>query len=324
MISEQRGLEIVTDAFYQESDALRERITPETRFAHYTSAETAMRIIRGDGSDGALWLRNATEMNDFSEIEYGQSCLESVLGDDEIAERATQAGLNVGVNIADDVFLPMGQERDRIKRETFLLSLSEHDASDTEGRLSMWRAYGGVANVCLLMKTAAFVTPQDAYDVDIVAVDYDGIEGFKRRFLSIISNVERNRGDLAQLDPGLIAINWKRVLDDLILSTKHPSFREESEWRIIHRRRQSEISNVPSKVVSVGGIVQVVHFLPLQNIPKNGVNNATLEELLERIIIGPTTNAALVREAFVRLLTDAKIAAADDRVVASGVPLRRW
>ncbi len=323
MIAEQHVLEVLTDTFFRESEALRQRITAEMRFAHYTSAETAMRIIRGDGTDGALWLRNATEMNDFSEIEYGQSCLEFVLANEAIASRVYQAGVDIGLDIIDSVLLPMGQERDRIKRETFLLSLSEHDATDVEGRLSMWRAYGGMANVCVLMKTAAFVTPQNAYDVDLVAVDYRGRAGFEERFLEVVSRVERNREDLVRMEPGLVAINWKRTLDDLILSTKHPSFEEEKEWRVIHRRRAGAASGVPSKIVCVGGIVQLVHYLPFKNIPHLGVRNATLDSVLERVIIGPTTNANLVEEAFVQLLSDAGIAAPETRVVASGIPLKR-
>ena len=313
----------LSDTFFQESTDLRKRITEDTRFAHYTAAETAMRIIKGEGSDRALWLRNATEMNDFSEIEYGQSCLTKMLKDAETSTRLQKAGEAVGLNIIDDVILPMGLERERIKRETYLLSLSEHQADDVEGRLSMWRAYGGEANVCLLLRTAAFTGDQDAYEVDMVAVDYRGVTGFRERFLALISQVEANAGRIANIDRNDIATNWKRALDDIVLSTKHPSFEEEQEWRIIHRREVFAESNVPSKVVNVGGTVQVVHYLPMENIPKLGVKNASLDEILERVIIGPTSNPSLVQEAFVRLLSDANVSSASDRVVMSGVPLKR-
>ena len=42
-----------------------------TDFVYYTNAATAQKII----SNGEIWLRNASEMNDFSEIEYGMSCV---------------------------------------------------------------------------------------------------------------------------------------------------------------------------------------------------------------------------------------------------------
>lgn len=39
--------------------------------AHYTTAETALQIIQ----NRTFWLRNATLMNDYSEIEHGDACL---------------------------------------------------------------------------------------------------------------------------------------------------------------------------------------------------------------------------------------------------------
>lgn len=315
---------ILDDTFYRYVDDLRARVTPNLRFAHYTSADTAMRIIRGEGSDRALWLRNATEMNDFSEIEYGQACLEFALGLDGVDDRFKRISDTLGFNVETEVFGAMGAERARIKANTFLLSLSEHDVADVAGLLSMWRAYGGASNVCLLLRTEALGTDQTAYDADITAVHYGGPEGFAQRFMRIAEGVENNLGNLSKLDPGLVAFNWKIVLDDLVLSTKHPSFAEEREWRVIyHRKETPNRPPPPSRVVTVNGIVQVVHYLPMQNVPEAGVNNATLDEILERLIIGPTPNPGLVKEAFVGLLREAGVGNPEQRVVTSNIPLRR-
>ena len=45
------------------------------RFVHYTSAEVGLLIAKA----GHISLRNASAMNDFSEIEHGQYCLETAL-----------------------------------------------------------------------------------------------------------------------------------------------------------------------------------------------------------------------------------------------------
>jgi hypothetical protein len=323
-IPDDKIVQIIDAAFFQGVGDLVARVTPEMRFAHYTSAETAMRIIRGDGTDRALWLRNATEMNDFLEIEYGQRCLETALRTPGLDDRLTNIGTELKLNIAADVFGAMGSERLRIKAETFLLSLSEHDANDTGGLLSMWRAYGGSSNVCLLLKTGPFITPQTAYDVDITPVDYRGPDGFTQRFMKIVDDVEFNLEGLKQLDPALIALNWKIVLDDLVLSTKHPGFIEEKEWRLIHRYNRFASSPAPpSKVVCVNGIVQTVLYLPMRDIPEHSITNATLPDILERIIIGPTPNPEIVKEAFIRLLREANVANASELVATSDVPLRR-
>ena len=43
-----------------------------TRLIHYTSAEVAYRVIQ----NGHVWMRNAIAMNDYSEIQYGENCLQ--------------------------------------------------------------------------------------------------------------------------------------------------------------------------------------------------------------------------------------------------------
>jgi hypothetical protein len=321
---DERTSAILSDALFGYTAELIERVTPNLRLAHYTSADTALRIIRGEGTDRALWLRNATEMNDFSEIEFGQACLEYTLDRPGIADRIAKIGAELGINIGDEVFVLMGEERQRIKRETFLLCLSEHDAGDDIGVLSMWRAYGGDSNVCLLFHTSALTSPQTAYDVDITAVDYRGPEGFLARFTRILDDVEGNIEKLKDIDPKLITFNWKSVLDDMVLSTKHPSFAEEKEWRIIYRRKvQPVIPAPPHKIVVIGGIAQVVHYLPMANVPEMGVEKADLEDILDRIIIGPTANPELVKEAFVEQLAQVRISEPARKVVACNIPLRR-
>jgi Protein of unknown function (DUF2971) len=315
---------ILNAAFFGYIAEMVARVTPELRLAHYTSAETALRIIRGDGTDQALWLRNATEMNDFSEIEYGQACLEDTLARQDIEDQIKRISEALGIDIGTTVIGRMGEERQRIKRDTFLLCLSEHVSSDNMGVLSMWRAYGGDANVCLLFNTEALTTPQQAYDVDITAVDYNGPAGFLDRFARVLVDVETNLEKLKLVNQDLIAYNWKVVLDDMVLSTKHPAFKEEKEWRIIYRREANlRFPAPPHKIEVVGGIAQVVHYVPMVNVPEKGVTKATLEEILDRVIIGPTANPDLVREAFEDELAKAGISDPEHRVVKCDIPLRR-
>jgi hypothetical protein len=323
-VSNQDIEEILTAAFFGSAEEMVARITPDMRLAHYTSAETALRIIRGYGTDQALWLRNATEMNDFSEIEYGQYCLEDTLRRPNIKDRINRINEALNVDISKQVIGPMDEERRGLKQDTFLLCLSEHAADDNMGALSMWRAYGGSANVCFVFHNHALTTPQEAYDVHITAVDYDGPNGFLVRFNRIIDDVEKNIERLQLIDQELLAFTWKEVLDDMVLSTKHPGFQEEKEWRIIFRRKaNAHIPAPPLKTVVVGGIAQIVHYLPLVNVPEKGVSQASLEEILDKIIVGPTTNPQLVCEAFVVELAEAGLSNPARRVVTCEIPLRR-
>ena len=42
-----------------------------SRFVHYTTAEAAVSILR----NREIWMRNATTMSDFMEVEHGFQCL---------------------------------------------------------------------------------------------------------------------------------------------------------------------------------------------------------------------------------------------------------
>ena len=294
------------------------------RFVHYTSADSAMKIIQGVDGKRFLWLRNATEMNDFSEVEYGQYCLRDTLSDRNVVERFEAAFNAIDERIIPDFAQMIGSEFSSIKLNTYLLSLSMHRSEELQsGRLSMWRAYGGSASVCMVLNTQAF-GEQDAYDIAVSPVMYDGPAGFKKEFEALLTKVEKASERLKKLPFDLIRDNLKRAIDFAVLSTKHPSFREEEEWRLIYRPTNEP--DLKPLIVSIAGIVQTVFLLPLENVNipgGNSVTGASLPELLERLIIGPTPNPPLVQLAFLKLLRDAEVKDPHTKVVLSMVPLRR-
>ena len=69
------------------------------RFAHYTSAENAMRIITGN----CVWLRNTNVMNDFSEVQHGHACIMAAWHDSTIGGRLAQALNSIEAGLADAV-----------------------------------------------------------------------------------------------------------------------------------------------------------------------------------------------------------------------------
>src|SRR3954471_7944215 len=52
-----------------------EALRKGTRFVHYSSAEAAMKVLSGR----QMWMRKATLMNDFMEIEHGWMCVTSAI-----------------------------------------------------------------------------------------------------------------------------------------------------------------------------------------------------------------------------------------------------
>ena len=236
MLTTHQVEDILTETFFSYGHAAIAEFPANARFAHYTSADVAMQIISSPADRRCIWLRNATEMNDFSEVEYGQFCLRQSLMDQQLAERLRNAFNAVHPDILPTAVGLLDEELTRIKANTYLLSLAVHEeAALDRGVLSMWRAYGGNANVCLLFNTGPFLNPQRAYSAYISPVFYGGPDGFKAHLLTIIQNVEANGDQLQQIDPQVVSLNFKFALDAAVLSTKHPSFEEEREWRLIFR-----------------------------------------------------------------------------------------
>ena len=168
------------------------------------------------------------------------------------------------------------------------------------------------------------MTPQTAYDAVIAPVDYGGPGKFVEGVAGIVETMIANRDALRQIDPETVKTNLKYALDVMILSTKHPGFEEENEWRVIHRAQLTPAPNSPpSKIVSVNGIVQKVFYLPMKNIPEHDVTNADINTLLFRILIGPTPNPDLVWEGFVTLLAENGVQNPVDKVITCNIPLRR-
>ncbi len=324
MLTPEQTESILNDTFFTWGKEREAEIAAGIKFAHYTSAQVASDIIRARDEDRCLWLRNAMLMNDFSEIEYGQQLLRLTLTNNQLRDRLILACNDIHESILS-AFTMIDQEVYAIKRSTYLLSLALHKGAELhQGKLSMWRAYGGDANVCILLNPEAFMAPQTAYDVVIAPVDYGGPGKFVEGIARLVDAMTANRETLRQVDPELVKTNLKYAVDVMILSTKHPGFEEENEWRIIHRAQlESASDSPPSKIVSVNGIVQKVFYLPMRNIPEHNVHNADINSLLFRIVIGPTPNADLVWEGFVTLLKENGVDNAADKVVACNIPLRR-
>ncbi|MCZ4344384.1 hypothetical protein O4H52_22610 [Sphingomonadaceae bacterium G21617-S1] len=107
------------------------------KFAHYTTAESAALILKNK----RLWLRNASMMNDFSEVEHGAACLKHIFGAPLGAQfqRAVDA---VYPELAQEIAGWLDEAHHLAKHHTYLASFAGHDQFDDTGKLSMWRAYG--------------------------------------------------------------------------------------------------------------------------------------------------------------------------------------
>lgn len=105
---------------------------------------------------------------------------------------------------------------------------------------------------------------------------------------------------------------------------KHPGFREEKEWRIIFNPKMRDKGTIPHIRQSVGGAPQKIYTLIMKDIHQNddSLTGISPNDLIKRIIIGPSQMQGTVREAIVDALTQAGVTDADERVFLTDIPLR--
>src|SRR3546814_931439 len=124
------------------------------RFAHYTSAETGLKIFQSQ----RMLLRNSTLMNDFSEVHHGMNCLLSVYNG-PLGDRLKAALRTIQNGLPETLQLNFNSKILDFRSETYLMSVSEQDDGheDKYGRLSMWRAYAPKNGVACILKNTQLV-----------------------------------------------------------------------------------------------------------------------------------------------------------------------
>ncbi len=302
---------------------LQEIKSKGTKFAHYTSAYAALQIIEKQ----TVWMRNALLMNDFSEVQHGQACLANSWHDEQLGGKLKavldrlQPGLS---NALADTFDNLNFDR---QANSYLISISEHGSAvlneEKYGRLSMWRAYGGNTNVAFVFNNTPFISESNALMAFTSPVLYCDETEFPTHFSEVVNNLEENFELLEAVGPNAVLQTIASAFHFAALSTKHPGFAEEKEWRVIHSPTIHSSPRIGCDIETINGAPQLVYKLKMEDYPSEGFVGATLPDLLEEIIIGPTQSPLPVQEAFVAKLTQAGVKDAWDKVRISDIPLRR-
>lgn len=303
-----------------EADKLSALIERSGHLVHYTSAETAASILKGR----SVWMRNAVTMNDFSEVQYGLHCLHTAWKAE--SGRAFAAGIEqTHTGLIKEVEARFDAWQIDLKTNTYLTCLSEHlEEENQNGRLSMWRAYGGRSGVALVLNLTPFTVVDDKLTAYSSPVAYETPESFSARLGQLGREFSANREFLRNINRQHMFDLVFMILRFSALCTKHPGFAEEREWRIIYSPNIASSEAIDRFVETVRGIPQVVYKLPLINDPERGLHGADLNSLVSRIIIGPTPDQVAVAQALQQLLTDGGVENAGDRIHISGIPLRHY
>ncbi|NGM50667.1 DUF2971 domain-containing protein [Caulobacter sp. 602-2] len=290
------------------------------RFVHYTSAQNGLTIIK----NAEMWMRHASVMNDFMEIEHGAECLKAAW-DSQAGQvfKTWLAGLFDG--FLDRLVNEYNNGQEHLKNETYLTSVSVHEdgAEDAYGRLSMWRAYGATTGVALVVNPTAFMGDSEVLGAYSAPVIYQNHGEFVAWYAEWTATLMAQEAMLKALGPDEVFAYLIHAFRQILLCTKHPGFYEEQEWRIYHT---PAFDGGPDKALvksfeTVHGVPQPVMKIPLR--PEVGVPGLAIRELLDRVIIGPTEHAYPIYLAFKDALQAAGIEGAGAKITRSNIPLRQ-
>ena len=266
-------------------------------------------------------MRNATCMADHSEVQHGFRKLNAQAGfkpltdlfDRELAGAGTEA-----VNL-------FNQWWGDTQLETYIASISEHDAhEDTHGRLSMWRAFGGgqTGRVAFVLKIPSSEPVGALLNLWVSPVEYFSDDQLADELRALTANVQTKIDVLKEASRQMLIGAIFYMLVAAIVCLKHEGFLEEREWRIVHNPKRASTPLMRSDIEVINGIPQLVFKIPIGGGPPDELDVLSLNNLLDRIIIGPTPYPWAMYQAFVTALTDAGVPDAATKVFVSGIPIR--
>ncbi len=287
---------------------------PSASFAHYTSADAALKILQGK----RLWMRNAICMSDYREVQHGFDIFRNFFAEKGNESAFTKALDNCAPGAGEEAIKIFNQWWNDIRFNTYIASFSEHDPSeDLHGRLSMWRGFGGGSNprVALVFKVPWLLDPGVKLHTIVSPVAYLRQVEVHKVIHDVIEKIHAECEFLRSMPrPQVVAMAFTMLMAGVVC-LKHEGFREEREWRAIYAPKRWPSDLIESSTEVVAGVPQLIHKLPLDG-------DFDLTRILDRVIIGPSAFPWVMWEAFVAALTAAEITNAGERVFVSDIPIR--
>ncbi len=288
--------------------------------AHYTSIRTLEAVLRNK----EFWLSNPLYMNDLEEVRFGISEGLPAFMTSQAIEAACQtpsraALLRQHFNIYFGNF-----DREHVL-DTYVFCLSEHDAEDNDGLLSMWRGYAANGNGAAIVFDTAKLTSREDTPLIIARVVYASTEDRRKWIAHKIEALAHQISTLSIPDDRLYipAYAFFERLKMFALFTKHPGFREEREWRVVYLPERDVTKAFVHFIDYAIGPRGIEGKLKFKIAPLAGFieDDFSLGKIVNRIILGPSVSSPLACDAVKKML-DHHAPELRDRVVASTIPFR--
>jgi hypothetical protein len=290
--------------------------------AHYTSISTLEKILKTD----ELWLSNPLFMNDLEEVRFGISQGVTLFEQSGIIEGS--CGSSERINHIRSAFHYYLNEFDtKHVFDTYVFCLTRHEPANTDGLLSMWRAYGGQGNGAALIFNTSLITAVNPESPLLIAkVRYAPSDAR----VSFLSEKLREWCGIVKFNSipddklYVAAFQLFNLLKVYALTSKHNGFSEEEEWRIIYMPDRDTRGILKSGFHYVIGDRGVEPKLKLRITPLPVVpaESWTFDEILDHIILGPSVSSPLAVTSVCRMLETIGKGHFQRKVIPSTIPLR--
>jgi hypothetical protein len=307
---------------WDDVDANAEFYVQHPHLAHYTSISTAEAIFRYK----QLWFSNPLFMNDHQEMMWGIEHSIRLIPQNETLRLAFDDDL-----LWEKFIVKYYQRRDFFHNaevfDAYVACFSQIAAEDNNGLLSMWRAYASNGRGVAIVLDAGKLKHVPGSPVRLVKVQYlsdnDRLAWLVKlieKFSSIVP-LFKLAGD--EIYSQAAHALFLRILMAAICS-KHPGFEEEAEWRAIYLKPfdpASVLGKHYSYSLGDRGCEPKLK-LPIDPIDNLGQGGIPLTDVIDRIILGPSSGNHINREAFQRMLRTVGYGVLASRVVSSSTPFR--
>jgi hypothetical protein len=275
-------------------------------------------------------MRNTNCMSDFSEVQHGFDILQRFLAIKEKKESFTDALDDCIPGVASEAVTAFNNCWKDIRFNSYIACLSEHqDSEDSNGRLSMWRAFGGTSTRIGIVLNLPYTFSSLPLNIIFSSVAYFSESEAHQDLEKVIGNVRDNREYLRTIDhDALVRLVFLSFLFRVVC-LKHEGFHEEREWRAIYAPTLGAYAPMPgpsrlmeSSTEVVSGVPQVVYKVPLDASVSDQIADLDFTQIFDHLIIGPTPCPQPIYSAFVNELAKAGVANSDERVRVSEIPIR--
>jgi hypothetical protein len=305
------------------ADLSEEEIRPSTgQLAHYTSITTLESILKFN----QIWLSNPLFMNDHEELHFGLRIAEQefMIHEGIRAACGNKESHEILINDFQKKLRQIGSEH---AFDTYIACFSLHEAvKDKDGKLSMWRGYGGNGSGVALVFDTTSIKETNTNFLIWAKVHYASREqrtAWIRKKLDLFAELLHRY----QLPPS----GYRTAIDSLLerfkvfsIFTKHHGFHEEQEWRLVYLRERDKngmLTDMLGYAIGARGIEPKLK-LDLVRLGKIVGQDLSPQRILSRLILGPSISSPLLRATVIRMLETLGLGGLSDKVVTSETPYR--